>query len=213
MGIRVRPWTKFDYDLERWPFPEFVAKSLDVKDLTALRADLPLRTWHTDQQSPWHAPFYEAFGIWRRIFARFVKEVIAPRLGVPCYWQAVPTFRVQLPGNLAVGAFHRDADYNHPLGEVSFWVPMTPAAGTSTVWIADDEGGRWPADARPGEVIQFDAAGRLHGNVINETGRARVSFDFRLIPVDALPAVEGEPTKHSGLRFVPGGYYSRTVVG
>jgi hypothetical protein len=38
-----------------------------------------------------------------------------------CCW----LFRVHLPNNVAVGSKHCDADYNHPPGEINFWVPLT----------------------------------------------------------------------------------------
>ena len=37
-------------------------------------------------------------------------------------YQAKPTLRVQFPGNKAVGGWHRDRDYNHPIDEINFWV-------------------------------------------------------------------------------------------
>jgi hypothetical protein len=37
----------------------------------------------------------------------------------------LPPSRVHLPNNVAVGAKHRDFDYNHPEGEINFWLPVT----------------------------------------------------------------------------------------
>lgn len=210
----MTPWELFKYPLERYPFPTLVTESLGVDDLTTLVADLPRRTWQTDQQSPWHAPFYAGFEAgWHAVYEQFVREVVVPRLGEPCYYQRVPTFRVQLPGNLAVGEFHTDAQYHHPVAEVSFWLPLTPASDTSSVWIEDDRDVPRAVVALPGEVVQFAAATRRHGNFPNETGKSRVSFDFRLLPVRHLPEREGPPTEHTRLRFVPGGYYADEAVG
>lgn len=211
--MRYVAWDLFTYPLEHFPFPDLVVASLDVPDLAALEADLPQRTWQTDQQSPWHAPFYAGFAEWSPLYEQFVRAIIAPRLDEPCYYQRVPTFRVQLPGNLAVGEFHTDAQYNHPLGEVSFWLPLTQASDTCSLWIADDDEELHAVSALPGDVIEFSAVTRLHGNKVNLTGRSRVSFDFRLLPVRLLPEVDGPPTKHTGMRFVPGGYYAEEVVG
>lgn len=210
----MNPWELFDYDLDRYPFPTVTMFGLGVDDLTTLMADLPRRTWQTDQQSPWHASFYASFEeSWHTLFDRFVREVVAPRLGEPCYYQRVPTFRIQLPNNLAVGEFHTDAQYHHPIGETSFWLPLTPTQSTSTVWVVDDDDVPLPIDAQPGQVARFDAATRKHGNVLNETGHSRVSFDFRLLPVRLLPQDEGPPTEHTRLRFIPGGYYANEIVG
>lgn len=207
------PWKLFTYELGDFPFPSLVAETMGIDDLTQLVADLPKRTWQTDQQSPWHAAFYAGFERWQSAYEWFVREVVAPRLDERCYYQRVPTFRVHLPGNVAVGEFHTDAQYNHPMGEVSFWLPLTDAYGTCSVWIADDNEELRPVIAKPGEVVEFSAVERRHGNWVNETGRSRVSFDFRLLPTRMLPTTEGPPTKHTGLQFVPGGYYATEVVG
>ncbi len=207
-----RPWRTWSYDPGRFPFPALVALALGEDDLESLRADLPRRTWRTDQQSPWHAPFYEGFGGWRRVFRAFVREAVAPRVGEPFYYQAVPTFRVHLPGNVAVGEFHTDARYHHPPGEVSHWVPLTRAGGTRGLWIEGDDGERHAPDVRPGHVVDFDAVHSTHGNLVNRTGLSRVSFDFRTLPVRLLPAEEGPPTEHTRMRFVPGGYYAAGAV-
>ena len=207
------PWTVHEYRLEDFPFSKVVAEALYVDDLADLAMDmLPRRTWQTDQESPWHELFYSRFDLlWRSLFERFVHEVVAPLVSEPCYYQAKPTFRVHLPGNVAVGEFHTDAQYHHPQGETSWWVPLTPAFESCSVWIAGD-GGYCAPSLVPGQMIVFDAVNRRHGNLVNETGQARVSFDFRTLPVRLLPAVEGPPTKHSKLRFVPGGYYAIETV-
>lgn len=216
------PWKLFTYSLADYPFPSLVAETLGVcrwgetdgaVDLTTLAADLPRNTWQTDQTSRWHDAFYAGFAQWRPAYDWFVREVVAPRLGEPCYYQHVPTFRVQLPGNVAVGELHTDAQYHHPLGEETFWLPLTDAYDTCSVWIADDDDELRAVIAKPGEVAQFSAVSRLHGNRVNETGHSRVSFDFRLLPVRLLPQVPGPGTKHTGLRFVPGEYYATEVVG
>jgi hypothetical protein len=206
------PFTVRPYPLADYPFPTLVAESLGVDDLTDLSADLPRRTWQTDQKSPWHAAFYSGFEAWRDLFAEFVRDVIGPVVGEPFYWQAVPTFRVHLPGNIAVGEFHTDAQYHHPVGERSFWLPLTPASDTCSVWVEDDDGELHAPDVQPGQVVEFSAATRRHGNKVNETGRSRVSFDFRALPVRLLPTVEGLPTEHTKMRFVPGGYYAPAAI-
>lgn len=206
------PWELFTYSLDLYPFPDIVSDALNVRDLTTLSANLPRRTWQTDQQSPWHPPFYASFLEWRDVYEDFIREVVVHRLDEPCYYQRVPTFRVHLPNNTAVGEFHTDAQYHHPTGEVSFWLPLTRAAGTSSVWIEDDDHEYRDVVAAPGEVVQFNAAQRLHGNLLNETGKSRVSFDFRLLPVRLAPTTEGPPTKHTKLRFAAGGYYANEIV-
>jgi hypothetical protein len=118
---------------------------------------------------------------------------------------------VHLPDKVAVGTIHTDAQYHHPRGEETFWVPLTPAHDTNTVWIADDDDVLRPANVEPGQIVQFSAVTRRHGNQVNVTGRSRVSFDFRCLPVRLLPTVEGPPSENTKLRFRPGGYYADEI--
>jgi hypothetical protein len=209
------PWRLHAYSLVRWPWPRLIGRVLDEPSLTGLAADLPRRSDRDDQQSPWHKAFYDAWATSAQLpalFAGFVRAQVARWVAEPFYWQAVPTFRVQLPGNVAVGTFHTDADYHHPAGEVSFWVPLTAAHDSSSVWIEGDDGLLHAPSVGPGQVVEFSAVSRRHGNQPNGTGRSRVSFDFRCLPVRLLPEVEGPPSEHYRLRFVPGGYYAPEAV-
>jgi hypothetical protein len=208
----MNPWTKFSYSLDEYPFPELVAASISEDDMSSLTSSGPRWTWETDQSSPWHRLFYAGFASWRSTYNNFVRAVIAPHVGEPFYYQATPTFRVHLPGNVAVGEFHVDAKYHHPQGEETFWLPLTDATGTSSVWVADDDDVLHLFEARPGDVMKFSAVTRRHGNKLNTTGRSRVSFDFRCLPVRCLPSIEGPPSEHAKLRFIPGGYYDSEKV-
>jgi hypothetical protein len=156
--------------------------------------------------------FYDGFMWWSATYAEFVHEVIAPHVGEPFYYQRVPTFRVHLPDNVAVGEFHTDAVYHHPPGEVTFWTPLTPAYDSCSVWIADDDDELHVVNANPGEVIEFSAVTRRHGNKLNVTGQSRVSFDFRCLPARLLPKVDESRTKHTRMRFIPGEYYALEKV-
>lgn len=206
------PWTVHTYSLATYPFPMWVEYSLRAGNLAWLSADGPRWTDRTDQKSAWHRSFYDAFKEWRHVYRQFVRRVIAQLVGEPFYFQAVPTFRVHLPDNVAVGNFHTDATYHHPLGETTFWVPLTRAHDTSSVWIEDDAGELRAPDVVTGDMVEFSAVTRRHGNLVNETGYSRVSFDFRCIPARLLPEVEGPPSENMKLRFVPGGYYADELV-
>jgi ectoine hydroxylase-related dioxygenase (phytanoyl-CoA dioxygenase family) len=112
-----------------------------------------------------------------------------------------------------VGECHRDADYGHPAGETTFWLPLTPAWLTNSVWLeSPPESGRYvPVTAGPGEVVTFDAVHIRHGNCVNRTGHVRVSFDFRCLPTRTYRPSE-ERSINAGLRFAPGEYYARRVI-
>lgn len=208
----MQPWKTFTYNINDYPFVELVELTLQVDDLISLKSDAPLRTWQTDQKSEWHASFYKYYASWRDLYDDFVRRIIAPHVGESFFYQNVPTFRVHEPGNLAVGEFHTDAIYHHPAGERTFWVPLTKAHGTASLWVEDDDGVPQCVDANVGDVVQFEAVTRRHGNFVNTTGHSRVSFDFRCLPMRMLPKVEGPPTKHTKMRFIPGEYYAETLV-
>lgn len=177
------------YDPTRFDFGSILRRIYGVDDLASLRPDIPLDllTWQTDQTTDFHAAFYEAFesdvkDLYREFVGAFVPEVLDTK---DFCFQRVPTLRVHLPGNVAVGEFHTDGDYNHSAGEINFWVPFTRAWGTNSVWIEQELGGTdyRPAELVPGQVLKFDAVHWSHGNKINDTGSTRVSFDFRCIPM------------------------------
>jgi hypothetical protein len=115
---------------------------------------------------------------------------------------------VQLPDNLAVGDYHRDAEYCHPAGEVNCWLPLTRAAGSNSVYICEDDGElRRSINAWPGDLVLFDAVNRRHGNEINRARCSRVSIDFRCLPV-RLYRDTGARSVNMGCRFAPGDYYA-----
>jgi len=193
------------YDEDEFPLRAVVTELVGVDDLSELINDMPLVTRERDQSTSYHSAFYWAFENMRDLYERFVHHVAAEHVEAPYCFQGVPTFRVQLPDNLAVGEFHKDADYNHPDGEVNFWVPLTPVEDTSAVWIEFDD--RYvPVPVQPGEVLMFDAVNTRHGNVVNRSGRSRVSFDFRCLPMRRHRDTEAA-SLNTNLRFVVGGYY------
>jgi hypothetical protein len=208
-------WTALDYPLARFDFPRIVSRALDDTDLNRLghTERIALRTRATDQQTRWHRAFYQTFADWKPLYEGFVGQIVAPLFGEPLFYQAVPTFRVHLPGNLAVGEFHVDTQYGHPGEEITFWVPLTHACGTNSVWIesAAGLGDYRPVTADPGQVVIFDAAHLRHGNLVNRSGTTRVSFDFR-----CLRERDYRHTDHrsvnTGLAFRPGEYYSAEAV-
>lgn len=176
------------YDLAEYDFVSAVGQALGVERLERLGDHYRsvLLTRETDQGTDFHSRFYAAFPTLRPLYRRFIDEVVAPVIAEPFCFQSVPTFRVHLPSNVAVGEFHTDGDYNHPVGEANFWLPLTDAHDTNTVWIETSLGrGDCVAAPRlgPGRMLVFDAVRWRHGNVANETGSTRVSFDFRCIPL------------------------------
>lgn len=214
MEVLARPTfspTVHDYDLHRHDLPTAVAEIMGVDDLRTLGAhsDYGRFRRETDQSTAYHKAFYDSFETLRGLYRNFLDEVVAPIIDEPFCFQRIPTFRVHLPANVAVGEFHRDADYSHPEGEVNFWVPFTNAWETNTVWIEDalGSGNHSPAPPlSPGRFLMFDAVRWSHGNVANETKSTRVSFDFRCIPLSQYRPIDAR-TINTNQRLAIGDYF------
>jgi len=89
-------------------------------------------------------------------------------------FQKAPTFRISLPNNVAVGQLHCDADYNHPLGEINFWVPITEAFDTNAFYVESEpnKGDFHPFSKKLqfGDVLRFWGNQCKHYNEKNLTG-------------------------------------------
>lgn len=200
-----------EYDRHEFDFPRIVSDMLHVPDLQKIDGSkYELFTRETDQRTSYHSQFYwwfeEIMGDLYRKFAAHMSDRLFGDIEV--YHQAVPTFRVQFPGNLGVGEMHKDADYRHQDGELNCWVPLTPVYGSNTIWIEASRGGcnYQPWTLKPGQVLVFDSVNWRHGNLKNRTTRARVSFDFRMIPVGRFKDT-GQVSVNLGRPMRPGGYW------
>ena len=146
-----------------------------------------------------------------KLFDSFVlflaKEIFKESL----IYQARPTLRIMFPNNKAVGDFHRDREYNHPIEEINIWVPITTANDTNTIWIESsfDKNDYSPMNLKYGEFLIFDS-GLKHGNKINLENKTRISFDFRIIPETIWQNKKIKKNKFSAdskMEFDIGGYY------
>ncbi|MFE7594254.1 streptomycin biosynthesis protein StrG [Kitasatospora sp. NPDC057512] len=186
MWESMQPKT-YEYDPAVFDFAAAVRSIYRTEDLSTLRPDAPMEllTWRTDQSTEFHAAFYREFEPRvRDLYRGFVKSFVPDVLGTDEFcFQRVPTFRIHFPGNVAVGEFHKDGDYHHAEGEVNFWLPLTRAWGTNSVWVEREQGSEDYAatELDVGRLLVFDAVGWNHGNKVNDTGSTRVSFDFRCI--------------------------------
>ena len=92
--------------------------------------------------------------------------------------------------------------------EDNFYLPFTNAFDTNTIWAEseEDKGDFAPMNCNYGECIQWDGCNLTHGNKINNTGKARVSIDFRVIRLSNYI-----PSEHSSIntkaKFQIGEYY------
>jgi len=138
------------YNTENYEFGSLVCNWMSTDDLSELHN---IRQYEhfvrsNDQSSIWHKKFYamirsdQAFN---DIYLNFLANEIKPRFGEEIVYQKIPTFRVQLPGNVSVGEFHKDRDYRNldwanKVKEVNYYVPLTDAYGTNTIWAETEDG-------------------------------------------------------------------------
>ena len=184
---------KYKYDIKKYDFVGEIETLYKVNDLSeihnqwseAIKYDV-LDDVSTDQLTVYHKHFYDNSkdSNWYFIYNSFIKEIIQPLIGEDILYQGIPTFRVHQPSNLAVAAFHRDKDYSHSEDEINFYLPLTKAWGNNTIWVESEEGkGDYSSiDTEVGEMWMWSGATLMHGNKINDTGKSRVSVDFRVIP-------------------------------
>jgi hypothetical protein len=94
----------------------------------------------------------------RLAVATFVCEVVAPHLAeewergadgegggggggggegalTSLAFQVQPALRVVPPSCKRVGQPHRDRDYGHQPGQINFWLPLSAASGSNTLWV------------------------------------------------------------------------------
>jgi hypothetical protein len=207
---------KINYNKEQFLFKEKLEQLFGINELSSLNENiLEVFTREQDQSTTYHKIYYE----WARteeftqMYDQFILKVIKPLYNEQIVYQAIPTFRVAYPNNIAVGEFHkdkfyRDANWANDVKEDNFFLPFTDAFDTNTIWVESEEDKRdfSPMNCKYGETIQWDGSNLMHGNRINETGKTRVSADFRIIKYSKY-----KPSEHGSIntksKFQIGEYY------
>ena len=205
-----------NYNKGSYLFREVIASYLNVEYLEDLHSfvdkEYSVFDVETDQSTVFHKLFYKSANKedsdFYRIYKEFIYNEVTEEMGSDIIYQKYPTFRTHLPNNLGVGAFHKDKDYNHGESEVNFWIPVTDAWGTNTIWCESEEdlGDYEPIEVKHGQVLKFNGATLSHGNKINDTGATRVSFDFRVVKKSEFKS-SGKETISQGKKFDIGDYF------
>ena len=194
---------KIKYNIEQYPFKDIISKLFKCKDLSNIHNDNNWKSDYglftnveTDTHTDFHKHFYDNVENteFYDIYTKFVDEQVRTLFDEPIIYQKIPSFRVQLPNNVGVAAFHRDRDYNHSPYEVNMFIPMTKASGNNTIWVEskEDKGDYAPMNTDLGEFVKWDGANLRHGNKVNDTNKTRVSFDFRVMPLSKYKDNERE---------------------
>ena len=169
-----------------------------------------------DQSTIWHKCFYDKIRTDNRFdheYMSFLSQYIKPRFNDKIVYQKIPTLRVHLPNNVSVGEFHKDKHYRdknwaEKVQELNYFVPLTKAYGTNTIWAEteEDKGDFQEISANYGECVEWSASKLTHGNKQILTSITRVSFDFRVVPKSRY--IESDHlTINTKIPFGIGGYY------
>lgn len=221
----------YNYDINSFNFKQHTEDLFKITDLSNIhnlsdKPDNQLFSNENDDSTKLHSIFYNKLNNgWTEFmdtYKSFVKNVIMDIYKVnSIIYQSKPTFRIQLPNNIAVGGnkndsaekygWHKDSDpeYNHPLTEKNFIIPLTNSRDTASVYIETypDSNKFEPAIMNVGEVFNFCGAKCVHGNKPNVTGKSRVSFDFRIMLKKDYNVNYSKNSKLSNKKFVIGEYY------
>ena len=209
------------YDTQKYNFAELVG-ALYKRPLSELDNDEEkTNLWlGTDTHTEFHRVFYDRIDAqagWPEfvdVYKEFLRGIIHPLfVDDILIYQKYPNIRFSRPSAKAVYKWHCDGDkdHHHPVGEINIYLPLTDSYDTNTIWIESLPGlGDFaPVNLRYGEVLVAYLNQCRHGNQINETGKTRVSFDFRVVPSfahDDANAVTTFTTKQS---FTVGSYYDK----
>ena len=224
----------YSYDQNKFPFEKIVKDLFDINELHDIHLILDnlnsnaLFTNQNDDTTLIHSIFYKKLNSgWEEftnLYYEFVKMIMNDIYNeTSIVYQASPTFRVQLPNNIAVGGndkdlperygWHKDTDdqYNHPNFEKNFILPLTNSSDTASVFIEtypnSDE--FIAASMKVGEFFQFNGGECIHGNKPNKTGKSRVSLDFRLVASSDYNQTYSKTSKITNQKFVVVGYYKK----
>tara|TARA_R110000824_G_scaffold93267_2_gene225702 strand:- start:854 stop:1504 length:651 start_codon:yes stop_codon:yes gene_type:complete len=187
---------KYKYDTDEFDFRSVVEVYLENIDIENLHQTDKFHKKLTsasggygDQKQNLHKKFYskmDEYPLFKNLYDRFIKEFLTAQVECEFHYQRFPTFRIHQPDNVGVFEFHKDKDYNHSEHEINIFMPITKAYGSNTVWVEskEDKGDFSPMEAEYGEVFIWDGANLKHGNKTNETNQTRVSFDYRVLPIE-----------------------------
>ena len=220
---------KINYNTNIYRFKEIVQdylfdnnKNLPLEHIHLLHdtqgkklGDREVFTREKDQSTEIHKKFYELSRTdsFTKLYDSFILNIVKPIYNESIVYQSIPTFRIHMPNNIAVGEFHKDKNYRdvtwaESVREDNFFLPFTNAFDTNTVWAesVEDKGDFSPITCDYGQIVQWDGSNLNHGNKINTTRVTRVSVDFRVIRYSNY-----KPSDHGSInaksKFQIGGYY------
>jgi len=207
-----------NYDINKYNFAGIIKGWFGVEDLSNIHLGntYALFSREKDQSTHWHQKYYEkiredeSFFI---LYRSFLENIIKPGYRENIICQRIPTFRIHLPNNIAVGEWHKDKDYRdsdwaEQVKETNYYLPLTATNTQNTVWAESEEDKRdyKPILANYGECVEWDASNLTHGNKKNISNQTRISVDFRVIS-ESRYVDSDRRTINTDMEFKVGGYY------
>jgi len=169
----------------------------------------------SDSSTVLHKMFYdkyrEGWDELSEMYEMFIRDEVSKTINEPFLYQSFPTYRCHLTNNVAVGAFHNDAEFGHPDGEINYIIPLTNSSNTASVWV-ESEPGKRDFEAmylRIGQLVVFDGNHLTHGNKVNVSNKTRMSMDFRILPLSKYDEHNAKESITTKTKYVEGGYYKR----
>lgn len=211
------------YNTNLYKFSEIVKNVFQVNDLEKLHEErkdlLPEQKLNFDNESKtnFHKTFYSKLNnnelkFLEESFISFIVNEVKPMFDDDILHQYMPSFRVHLPGDKAIHKWHYDSDENHkhPEWEINFYIPLTDSIDSQTIWVESVPGLKnyEPMNVKYGEFLIFDGNRCTHGNKENTTNKTRVSFDFRILPIEKF-SEDNKSSVTNNKKFIEGEYYKR----
>mgnify|MGYP000055880372 FL=1 len=217
------------FNKDKYPFDKLVSSLYncdlnqlnDNKDYTYLdnKSLFTKENVGKDSDSIFHKVFYDKLREGWPELIHLYEEFLIKEIGIlfkeeeEIIYQKTPSYRVNQPGGKAVYISHSDGDknHNHPSGEINIFLPLTKAYGNNTIWVESIPGlGDYsPIEIKFGEFLMFYGNKLRHFNKINNTGKTRCSFDFRIIPPINYDDSYKGGSAILGKEFLVGGYYKK----
>lgn len=224
---------KFTYNIKKYNFKEIICNIFDnwehpIGELykyfeNSDKMDQILID--QDTKTKFHRKYYDSsfYNEFLDTYYRFVREVIFTLFPeeTELVVQKDPSFRIHLPNNTALGfrpnksdpedkvGLHCDGDYGHPEGEINFILTLSGQLGNNSCFVETFPYSDIfePLEMNYGEFVSFNGNRCRHFNKRNDTGVARVSIDFRIIPKSKYNDQYKETSIHGKRKFLIGDYY------
>lgn len=169
-----------------------------------------------DVQTWYHNKFYKYLKTTNKgkemqlLYDELITNVILPYLNLnEALVQKFPSFRIQLPDNIAVAKKHTDSSLGHPYGEINFTYSFTDMYDSNTIFIEKSPQSEEyiKIEQKENTITSFNANQCYHYNELNKTGKTRMSMDFRLLPLNYYDKEKVLSSHSTNQKFVDGGYY------